>query len=100
MEAEGEQTPIDASAATPPSLRRTWPIVLVTALVCKILGRKPQPSVATQAGESDDGESGISTDGPEVETPDQERDRKDNKSGKIGPATMKGGARRRKAVRK
>ena len=64
--------------------------------------RKPQPSAATQAGESDDGESGISTDEPELEYPDQERDRKgkDIKSGKIGPATMKGGARRRKAVRK
>jgi hypothetical protein len=62
--------------------------------------RKPQPSAATQAGESDDGESEMSTDRPELEYPDQERDRKDVRSGKIGPATMKGGARRRKAVRK
>lgn len=100
LEADGEQTPIDAGAATRPSLRRTWFITLVAALACKILPRKPQPSAATQTGESDDGESGISTDGPELETPDQERDRKDIKSGKIGPATMKGGTRRRKAGRK
>jgi len=100
LEADGEQTPINASATTPPSFRRTWFIALVTALVCKMTRRKPQPSAATEAGESDDGESGISTDGPELEYPDQERDRKDIKSGKIGPATMKGGARRRKAVRK
>ena len=93
MEADGEQTAINACAATPPSLRRTWFIALVAALVDKIVGRETQPNEA--GSESDDGGSDI----PELE-PDQARNRSDIKSAKIGPAALKAGGRRRKASRK
>lgn len=93
MEADGEQTPINASAATPPSLRRTWFIALVADLVNKIVGRETQPSEA--GSDSDDGGADI----PELE-PDQARNRSDIKSTKIGPAALKAGGRRRKASRK
>jgi hypothetical protein len=101
LEADGEQTPINASAATSPSLKRTWFIASAVALFGKIFSRE-SPSVAIQAGDSTDGETGTGTgsDAPELECLDQERDRKDIKSGKIGPATLKGGTRRRKVVRK
>ena len=93
MEVGGEQTPINASAATPPSLRSTWSIALVAALLDKMLGRETQPDAAiqTEAGDSDDAE---------LEKPDQERNRNDIKSVKIGPAAQKAGGRRRKATRK
>jgi len=93
LEADGEQTPINASAATPPSLRSTWFIALVAALVDQMLGRETQLDAATlaEAGDSDD---------TELETPDQERNRNDIKSAKIGPAAQKAGGRRRKATRK
>ncbi len=90
MEADGEQTAINASTATRPSLRSTWFIALVAALVDKMLGGETQPNVA-QAGDSDDAE---------LEYPDQERSRNDIKSVKIGPAAQKAGGRRRKATRK
>jgi DnaJ homolog subfamily C member 1 len=100
LEADGEQTPIDASAATPPSLRNTWFI----ALFGKIFRREAQPGVAIQAGDSDDETetgSGTGSDMPELEHPDQERDAKNIKSGKTAPVSLKGGARRRrKAARK
>lgn len=96
MEADGEQTAINASAATPPSLRRTWSIALVAALVNKILGRETQPNMAIQAEGSDDG----ATDPPELENSDQERNRNDIKSAKIVPAALKAGGRRRKASKK
>jgi DnaJ family protein C protein 1 len=96
LEADGEQTPINASAATPPSLRRTWFIALAAALVDKILGRETQPNVAIQPGsESDEG----GTDTSELE-PDQARNRSDIKSAKIGTAALKAGGRRRRATRK
>ena len=94
MEADGEQTPINASAATPPSLRKTWFIALVTSLVNRILGRDTQANVAIQAGDSDDGTE------PELEHPVQERNRNDIKSAKIGAAALKAGGRRRKVSRK
>lgn len=61
--------------------------------------------MAIQAGDSDDGGtetgSGTGSDMPELEHPDQERDPKNPTSGKTAPATLKGGARRRrKAARK
>lgn len=92
LEADGEQTPINASTATPPSLRSTWFIGLVAALVDKMV----EPNVAIQAegGDSDDAE---------LEYPDQERNRSDIndiKSVKIRPAAQKAGGRRRKATRK
>jgi hypothetical protein len=93
LEADGEQTPIDASAATRPSLRSTWSIALVAALVDKVLGRETQADAAIQAeaGDSDDAE---------LENQDQERNRNDIKSAKIGPGAQKAGGRRRKATRK
>ena len=92
MEADGEQTPINASAATPASLRSTWSIALLAALLDKMLGRETQPIAAIQeVGDSDDAE---------LENPDQERNRNDIKSVKIGPAAQKAGGRRRKATRK
>jgi len=96
LEAGGEQTAINAGAATPPSLHSTWFIALVAALVDKILGRETQSKVAIEAGDSDD----EGTDLPELEYPDQERNRNDIKSAKIGPAAVKAGGRRRKAPRK
>ena len=96
MEADGEQTPINASAATPPSLRSTWFIALVAALVDKMLGRETQPNAAIEAEVSPAGES----DEAELENPDQERNRNDIKLVKIGPAAQKAGGRRRKATRK
>jgi DnaJ homolog subfamily C member 1 len=95
LEADGEQTPINASAATPPSLRSTWFIALVAALVDQMLGRETQPDATTQA-EAEAGDS----DDAELETPDQERNRNDIKSAKIGPTVQKAGGRRRKATRK
>lgn len=58
-----------------------------------MLGRETQPNVAIQAeaGDSDDAVP---------EKSDQERDRNDIKSVKIGPAAQKAGGRRRKATRK
>lgn len=95
LEADGEQTPINASAATPPSLRNTWFVALVTSLVDKIFGRETQTNVTIQAGDSDDGGTE-----PELEHSVQERNRNDIKSAKIGPAALKTGGRRRKASRK
>jgi len=105
LEADGEQTPINASAATPPSLQNTWFIALVATLFGKIFGRETQPSKAIRAEDSDDDGSGKTgtgsgSDMPEFEYPGQERDPKNVKSGKVAPATLKGGARRRKAARK
>lgn len=94
MEADGEQTPINASAATPPSLRNTWIIALLAALLDKVLGRETQPNAAIQA------EAGADSDDAELENPDQERNRNDIKLVKIGPAAQKAGGRRRKATRK
>lgn len=91
MEADGEQTLINASTATPPSLRNTWFIALLAALLDKMLGRETQPNTVIEAGDSDDAE---------LETPDQERNRDDTKLVKIGPAAQKAGGRRRKATRK
>lgn len=92
MEADGEQTPINASAATPPSLRSTWSIALVAALLDKMLGRETQPNAAIQTeADSDDAE---------LENPDQERNRNDIKPVKIGPVAQKAGGRRRKATKK
>jgi DnaJ family protein C protein 1 len=92
LEADGEQTPINATAATPPSLRSTWFIALLAALLDKMLGRETQPNVGIPAdADSDDAE---------IETPDQERNH-NIKSVKIGAApAQKAGGRRRKATRK
>jgi hypothetical protein len=95
LEADGEQTPINASAATPPSLRSTWSIGLAGALLNKMLGRETQPNEAIQAG----AEAGDSDDA-ELENTDQERNRTEIKSVKVGPAAQKAGGRRRKATRK
>ena len=98
MEADGEQTPINASAATRPSLRSTWFIALVIALLDKMLGRETQPNAAVQ--EEDEAVAGGDDDGAELENPDQERNRNDIKLAKFGPATQKAGGRRRKATKK
>jgi len=97
LEADGEQTPINSSAAIPPSLRSTWFIALVGALLDKMLGRETQPNAAIQAEASPAGDS----DEAELENSDQERNRNnDIKLVKIGPAAQKAGGRRRKATRK
>jgi DnaJ homolog subfamily C member 1 len=95
LEADGEQTPINASAATPPSLRNTWFIALLVSLLDKMLGRQTQPNAAIQA-EAEAGDS----DDAELENPDQERNRNEIRSVKIGIAAQKAGGRRRKATRK
>jgi hypothetical protein len=101
LEGDGEQTPINADAATPPSLQSTWFIALVVALVHKISGREAQTSGASEAGGGEDGEMATDSDVPELEYPDQEPNSSgDIKSGKIGPTAVKAGGRRRKAARK
>ncbi|KAI9507924.1 DnaJ-domain-containing protein [Russula earlei] len=94
-------TPINSSAATPPSLNGTWFIVFVTALIGKIRGREEQSSAAIQVGDGDDSERGTGTgsDLPEPGNADQERNL-GVKSGKIGPAALKAGGRRRKTGKK
>lgn len=99
MEADGEQTPINASAAISPSLRSTWFIALLAALLGKMLRRETQPDAAIQAEAAD-------SDDAELETTDQEQNRNNDiklakiGSVKIGPAAQKAGGRRRKATRK
>ncbi|KAI0005026.1 DnaJ-domain-containing protein [Russula compacta] len=102
LESDGEQTLINASAATSPSLRSTWFIALVAALVGKMVRRGTQPGAVIQGGDSREREAVAdagSSDLPELEYPDQEQN-SDIKSGKIGPAALKAGGRRRKPVRK
>jgi len=100
LEGDGEQTPINANAATPPSLQSTWFVVLVVTLIHKISGRGAQTSEASEAGRGEDGETGTGTDSdvPELEYRDQEPN--DIKSGKVGLVAVKAGGRRRKAARK
>jgi DnaJ homolog subfamily C member 1 len=95
LEADGEQTPINFNAATPPSLRSTWFISLVTSLAGKILEGETQPSAATQVADSDDSETGKGT-GPDVPEPGNADQEQNRSAGKIGPAALKAGGRRRK----
>ena len=60
-----------------------------------MLKRGTQTNAAIQA-EAEAGDS----DDAELETPDQERNRNEIKSVKIGPTAQKAGGRRRKATRK
>jgi len=93
LEADGEQTPINSAAANPPSLRSTWAVSLVTTLTGKILERETRPGAAIQAGDSDDSETGTGSgsDLPEPGHTNQERNRSEFKSGKLGPAALKAG---------
>lgn len=105
LERDGEQTPINAAAATAPSLRSTWFLAVVTALISRIpLKWKAQPGATIPAEASEDGETetgtGTESDLPEVEYRGQERKDDDVRSGKVGPVSLKAGGRRRKAVRK
>lgn len=68
-----------------------------------MLRRGTEPGAVIQAGDSREGEAGAdagSSELPELEYPDQGRNYSDIKSGKIGPAALKAGGRRRKPVRK
>jgi len=104
LDNEGEQTPINATAATTPSLRSTWFLALATALVSKILKWKTQPGDTTPVEASEDGETetgtGTESDAPEVGYRVQERKDEDVKSGKVAPVSLRAGGRRRKVVRK
>lgn len=104
MDSDGEQTPINATAATAPSLRSTWFLALATALVSKILKWKSQPGDTTPVEASEDGETetgtGTESDVPEVAYHVQERKDDDVKSGKVVPVSLRAGGRRRKVVRK
>ena len=103
MEGDGVQTPINADAATPPSLQSTWLIALALALIRKTFGRGGQSVETAQAQDNETGETAIGTvsDLPDLEYPDQEPNGSgDNNSGKIGLAAVKMGGRRRKAARK
>lgn len=104
MESDGEQTPINATAATAPSLRSTWFLSLVTVLISKILRWKTQPGDTTPVEASEDGgtETGTGTESdlPEVEYSVQEGKGDDVKPGKVAPVSLRAGGRRRKVVRK
>jgi len=104
LESDGYQTPINATAATAPSLRSTWFLALVTVLISKILRWKTQPGDTTPVEASEDGETetgtGTESDLPEVEYHAQERKGDDVKSGKVAPVSLRAGGRRRKVMRK
>ncbi|KAI9467024.1 DnaJ-domain-containing protein [Lactarius psammicola] len=104
LESDGEQTPINATAATAPSLRSTWFLALVTVLISRVLRWRTQPGHTTPVEASEDGETetgtGTESDLPEVEYHVQERKDDDVKSGKVGPVSLKAGGRRRKVMRK
>jgi hypothetical protein len=104
LDNEGGQTPLNATAATTPSLRSTWFLALATALVSKILKWKTQAGDTTPVEASEDGETetgtGTESDVPEVGYRVQEQKDEDVKSGKIAPVSLRAGGRRRKVVRK
>jgi len=98
LEGDGAQTPINADAATPPSLQSTWFIALVVAFIRKvsISKREAEPSGTAHTEGSEDGEMATGTDS---DLPDLDQEQNGN-SGKIGPVAVKTGGRRRKAARK
>jgi len=104
LDSEGEQTPINATAATAPSLRSTWFLALVIVLARKILKSRTHPGDATPVEASEDGETetgtGTESDAPEVEHRVQEQKDDDVKSGRVAPVSLRAGGRRRKVVRK
>ncbi|KAI0268247.1 DnaJ-domain-containing protein [Gloeopeniophorella convolvens] len=102
VEEDGEQTPINADAATPPSLRGTWFVALVEALIGKFIKRKAQSSEGTDADDTEDGETATGTESevPELEYPNEKQNGAEVKYGKAGSAAVKAGGRRRKAVKK
>jgi curved DNA-binding protein CbpA len=104
LESDREQTAINATAATAPSLRSTWFLALVTVLISKILRWKTQPGDTTPVEASEDGETetgtGTESDLPEVEYRVQEQKGDDVKPGKVAPVSLRAGGRRRKVVRK
>lgn len=104
MESDGKQTPINATAATVPSLRSTWSLTLVTVLISKILSWKKQSGDATPVEASEDGETetgtGTESDLPDAEYHVQERKGDDVKPGKVAPVSLRAGGRRRKVLKK
>jgi DnaJ family protein C protein 1 len=101
LDSDGEQTAINATAATAPSLRSTWFLALVTFLARKILKWKLQPGDPTPIEASEDGETETGT-GTESDVPGISQEHKDDdvRSGKVAPASVRAGGRRRKVVRK
>jgi hypothetical protein len=106
MDSDGEQTPINATAATAPSLRSTWFLALVIVLARKILKWKTQRGDTTPVEASEDGETetgtgtGTESDVPEVDHRVQVQKDDDVKSGRVAPVSLRAGGRRRKVVRK
>jgi hypothetical protein len=96
LEGDGAQTPINADAATPPSIQSTWFIALVVAFIRKVSISTREPSGTTHTEGSEDGEIATGTDS---DLPDLDQEQNGN-SGKIGPVAVKTGGRRRKAARK
>jgi DnaJ homolog subfamily C member 1 len=94
---------VDSSTAIPPSVRRTWPVVLASTLFTKLSGRtisgESKDAVdQEEIGEDEDG-SGTASDAPGsgTVTPTKRRARATNGS---AVATSMAGGRRRKAVRR
>ncbi|KAH9006809.1 DnaJ-domain-containing protein [Lactarius hatsudake] len=104
LESDGEQTPINATAAVVPSLQSTWFLTLVTVLISRLLRWRTQPGDTTPVEASEDGETetgtGTESDLPEARYHVQEQKDDDVKPGKVGPVSLKAGGRRRKVVRK
>ncbi|EIN10462.1 DnaJ-domain-containing protein [Punctularia strigosozonata HHB-11173 SS5] len=107
---DGDLIPVDTSAATPPSIRRTWFVALLTALFAKATGKSGTAHDVASAGmaekqddsETDDVDSDVPGSGSVTPSYDSERPESslsmNIKGGRL--ATSKAGGKRRKTVRK
>lgn len=104
---DGDLIPVDNSAATPPSIRRTWFISLVSGLFRTGAGGQSAPEselappIAEGQQESDDVDSDVPGSGsvtPSYTDSEKQDSTLALKGGRL--ATSKAGGKRRKAVRK
>lgn len=96
LESDGSRLPLDTSAATPPSLKRTWFISLLTSQISRVTGR-PAESPMDEKAEVDASVDDEASGGETTSTGDVSEGPARN--GKP-LATTKAGGKRRKAVRK
>ena len=107
LDADGSLHPVNSDTATPPSLRRTWFVVLLISLYRKVTKKGASASgpggAQTDGVEAYDSEDGSATGsdapGSGTVTPKNGSATGSLKGGRAAAATMAGG-RRRKAVRK
>ncbi|THV08461.1 DnaJ-domain-containing protein [Dendrothele bispora CBS 962.96] len=104
LDPSGDMHPIDASAATPPGVSRTWFFLLMRHLYQLAFGRREQTDVISNPGphsesELDEASGYDSSTASEKPSSGTVTPREDAKSGARIPTTMAGG-KRRKAMRK